>query len=379
MPTQRANGIQVMKTCEALSEIGIDVTLAHTLRRQTRDMRGVDPFDFYAIQKPFRIRSIPYLDLMPIRRYIPRNIFRVGQTLSNISFGAVAATWARLGKYDICYTRHWATAWWLSRFHVPTVFEVHQIDSAEFSKRAVRTITRLSRGSSLPLIVTISHALKDELVSRGAPEDKILVLPDAVDLRPYSESLSITEARRQIGLSPDDHHAIYTGGFFKGKGADVLAESSRHMQGITSVLVGGTGEDRSRVETLIQEKSLPDVTLIDPVKPPEVPLWQQAADVLVLPQLDLESQSPLKLYEYMAARRPIVASDVAPIREVVTHEETALLVPPGDPEALASAVQRLIKDKDLAERISRAAYEQVGAWTWEKRVAKLVDALDAQK
>jgi glycosyltransferase involved in cell wall biosynthesis len=103
-----------------------------------------------------------------------------------------------------------------------------------------------------------------------------------------------------------------------------------------------------------------------------------AADVLALPNSGRAAvsryyTSPLKLFEYMAAERPIIASDLPALREIIANEETALLVPPDDASALAAAVERLRADPALARRLAANARSAVGAHTWERRAARILD------
>jgi glycosyltransferase involved in cell wall biosynthesis len=89
------------------------------------------------------------------------------------------------------------------------------------------------------------------------------------------------------------------------------------------------------------------------------------------------SASPLKLFEYMAAGRPIVASALESVEEVVEDERTALLVPPSDPDALASALARLADDPGLAERLGAAAREAVTPFAWRARARCILAELGA--
>jgi glycosyltransferase involved in cell wall biosynthesis len=97
--------------------------------------------------------------------------------------------------------------------------------------------------------------------------------------------------------------------------------------------------------------------------------------VLVLPNpasaISTRFTSPLKLFEYMAAGRPIVASDLPAITEVLRHEKNALLVAPGDPAALAAAVRRLLNDRALADRLAQAALVDAGEYSWDRRGERL--------
>jgi glycosyltransferase involved in cell wall biosynthesis len=87
--------------------------------------------------------------------------------------------------------------------------------------------------------------------------------------------------------------------------------------------------------------------------------------------------SPLKLFEYLTTGLPIVASDLPAIREVLTDGETALLVPPDNPQALASALTRLSGDPTLAAKLGASSLELGASYSWEARAAKLETALAA--
>ena len=105
------------------------------------------------------------------------------------------------------------------------------------------------------------------------------------------------------------------------------------------------------------------------------------ATVLVLPNvpsaISERYTSPLKLFEYLTMGRPIVASDLPAMREVLTHEETALLVTAGDPQALALAVRRLADAPVLAARLATGARMLAAAYTWDRRADRLERVLEA--
>jgi Glycosyltransferase len=119
------------------------------------------------------------------------------------------------------------------------------------------------------------------------------------------------------------------------------------------------------------------------VAPTEVADLLRGADVLVLPNppsaISTQFTSPLKLFEYMAAGRAIVASDLPSIREVVRDNDQALLVTPGRPEALAEAIEKLIEDRTLAEKVARAAYAEAPKHTWGRRAERLEALFTALK
>ena len=107
----------------------------------------------------------------------------------------------------------------------------------------------------------------------------------------------------------------------------------------------------------------------------EIPYWLKAADVLVLPNSGKEDiskywTSPLKMFEYMASGRPIVASDLPSIREVL-NGENAILVEPDNPEKLAGGIKAILQNNQLSDRISIKAVLDVQEYSWTKRVQKI--------
>jgi glycosyltransferase involved in cell wall biosynthesis len=108
---------------------------------------------------------------------------------------------------------------------------------------------------------------------------------------------------------------------------------------------------------------------------PSVARELRRADILALPNpptgISGAYTSPLKLFEYLAAGRPIVASDLPAIREVLQDEGPAVLVAPGDAQALAAAITRIAADPVFGQRLARAAYAAAGDYTWERRAERL--------
>src|SRR5690606_38797402 len=120
------------------------------------------------------------------------------------------------------------------------------------------------------------------------------------------------------------------------------------------------------------------------VPPDRVPVYLSAFDVCAMPHPYMEHfarhTSPLQLFEYMASKRPIVASDLPGFSEVLTDADSRLLVPPSDVDALAAAIPRLRDDPALRERLANKAYEMVMAhYTWEARAQYILTQIRDQK
>ena len=372
IPTEKAHGIQVIKMCEAFTSRGIDVKLVLPWRFNKIKQ---DPFEYYGVKKNFKIIRVPSLDLILL------GIPKIGFLIQAATFGFFAAVYLLLKSRpkDIIYSRDEFSLCFFSFLRRNLFWEAHTFPG---SPQKYQRILKKIKG-----LVAISHGLKKSFQAVGMAEEKILVAPDAVDLARFAVKESSQECRKKLSLPQDKKIVLYTGHLYKWKGADVLMESSEFLSENTLVyLVGGTEEDvasykpssRAQAEGLKAE-SYKLVTFVGHRSHKEIPYWLKAADVLVLPNSAKEKisaiyTSPLKLFEYMAGGKPIVASDLPSLREIL-NENTAVLVEPDNPEALAKGIEKVLKDGVLAGKIAQNAAEEAKNYTWEKRAQNILTFL----
>jgi glycosyltransferase involved in cell wall biosynthesis len=178
----------------------------------------------------------------------------------------------------------------------------------------------------------------------------------------------------------------YIGQLYPWKGVDALLHAAAADPEAQYVIVGGTEEegtcepDIERLKALAVQLNVADrVRFTGWVPYREVPELLRDAAVTVIPLPDSVFgryfTSPLKLFDYMAAGVPIVASDLPSLRDVLQHESNALLVPPGDHLALADAVKRLRIDASLAQRLAKQAQDDVRQYSWDARAARLLSVI----
>jgi len=276
--------------------------------------------------------------------------------------------------YDAIYTRHLNTASFLLRFkrylRLPILFEAHEIfflttdrhDKMEKIKREeFKTYPRLDG------IVSITKGLGQQMKEVFSLQAPMVVAPDGVNLDFFGG----------VARQPRHQKIIYVGQLYPWKGTGTLVEAMPDLPGGELHLVGGSEE---RIQNLRERAAHLGVDgrifFHGQVSPWEVKGHLAEAAVAVLPLTqDLISASftsPLKLFEYMAARVPIVASDLPSIREVLCSGVNAVLVPPNDPRALAEGIRKLLEDRSLADKIAQKAFEDVQEYTWEKRAQKII-------
>jgi len=179
---------------------------------------------------------------------------------------------------------------------------------------------------------------------------------------------------------------FYVGNYYPLGGLDFLIQAMPRVPDAHLTVVGGGGTDDPdtvRVRAVIDNCNVYDrVDLAGFVEPARLPEVYREADILVLPLADFVRckywMSPLKLFEYLSARRPIIASDHPVVREILRHEDNALLVPPENPGAIAAAIKRLIEDPGLARQLAEAAYRDSRIYTMENKVQQILGFIEEE-
>ncbi len=228
-------------------------------------------------------------------------------------------------------------------------------------------------------IVSITQAMKDVMSGLGVSVDKVCVAPDAVDVAFFEPSVSKEQARTKLALPQDAYVVLYAGSIHEEwKGVGTLYEAACRLGlGYVVVIVGGKPHYVEAFQFAHPARA--NVWMVGHRPHAEIPLYLRAADAAVVPnsaraEISRLSTSPMKLFEYMAARVPIVASDLESMKEVVDRE-SAVLVRPDDPEALAEGIRSLKVHPDRARIQASRAYEKVRSQTWEFRAETVVDFL----
>ena len=337
-PHERANGIQTMETCAALAARGHAV---HLLVRPDAATPAREPFRFYGVP------PAPQMQIHNVRVFRPRSTVYRARALLRLLLRR---------RWDVVFTRELAMADAAlrcpARWRPPLVFESHGFNPVrdEFRGRmpggralAPRVLRRLvdrerrvwRRADGY---VAITRTLVDELVERFGPRAHVATAPSGVRLGPSRRFERVKHAGRPT--------VVYAGHLYEYNGVDVLIEALTRLPHARLRVVGGHPRDRAdraRLAALVRDRGLTErVAFTGPAAPLEVPDRLRDAHALVAPLLDVpytRYASPLKLFQYMAAGRPIVASDLPCHREVLRDGATARLFTPGDPEALSAALQ----------------------------------------
>lgn len=214
----------------------------------------------------------------------------------------------------------------------------------------------------IALTPTLAGRLRDGL----ADPARCHVIPSGVD------PLLFAKPRPDPAPGLPRPRILYVGRLAPQKGVATLVDAVPLLRSDAPVVVVGDGPQRQELERRAAAKGLGDrVRFTGFVAHEEVPAWLASADVLVLPSVYEELGSIL--VEAMQAGLPVVASAVGGIPDAVTDGVTGRLVPPGDPAALAAAVDEVIGDPELALRLGRAARERAAGYRWDTLAGRILD------
>jgi|GEM_PF-360271 len=396
-PTRDAVSIQQMHVVESFAQLGLDVTFIRPYYHDMSQFSDDDIRHFYGIDNNFDMKTIPSLLSMSKPRYgidigygvdgkenlkIPviggmsvlasTAAYIIKNVLSG-TFDEPAIIYSRNLNSTYVFCRHRRT--WLRGKPVKIFVEAHAL--TQRPQRLFNYIIAQCDG-----IVSITNALKDDLVrTYNIPPEHIYVAPDGVrEIQSQDANSSVSQVRQRLNLPLDKKIVVYSGGFSRGKGVENAIRAAAHFNNdVHFYLLGGAPKTIAEVKKMTNADQYQNVHLPGFIPPRDIASYQAAADVLILPSTYdyslREYTSPLKLFEYMAAGRPVVASDLPVFREVLRHKENGYLVE-ANPDALADGIRTVLSHPELAKHISSNAFNDVQKFTYHQRAKNIVNFLE---
>ncbi|MFH0892333.1 MAG: glycosyltransferase family 4 protein [Candidatus Falkowbacteria bacterium] len=378
IPTEKAYGHEDVKMCEIMSKAGINVELISP--RSANSVKN-NIFEFYGLEENFSVKYLTTFNYFSIFR----NFERFGFYVNWFCF-FLRLVFLKTDADAVIFTRMPEIAWLYKKKKHKVIYECH-----EWFGRSEKLALYLLRNCDH--IITTNRFIKQKFADAGFAGKKILVATNGVDLEKFRFELFKEEAADELNLDTK------LNSLFKSKTILLYAGSFKTMnvdKGINEILramkildnnnlfflaIGGNEPDlkyyRDMAEKLGVEKQC---SFIGRRNQTELALWQKAADILLAPFPDKAHyryfMTPLKLFEYMAAKRPIVASDLPSIREIM-NDKNCLFCHPGDAEDLAAKIKKLLQDKDFGKKLAEQAFEDVKNYSWERRVEKILNFIIA--
>ncbi len=334
----RANLIQTLHTVSALEQTGIHVTLF--LPPWKRKCNLQERLKELGIQRDLDIRA-------------SRSLHSRWKVWPFVFFHKSA-----LSQADAVFTRSPEVSTILSKANVPHYLEIHEVKQL-VNKNLLHPIIDAYNRGIIRWLLPISHSAAHGLVEEGAVKERIIVNPCGVDLRAFQGVPPLDPKRLTFP------RVLHAGRIGPKRGSEVLKEIAKKK--IAQLLLVGEVEK--------DFLSNPFVKVSPHVPHAKIPRLYASCEMVLLPYQRTsptsDSMSPLKLFEAMAAGRPIIASDLPPLREILEHEKTALLVEPENIEAWIRAIETLKTDPGLALRLSNSLQQKARRYSWEARAQRI--------
>jgi glycosyltransferase involved in cell wall biosynthesis len=365
IPTEKAHGYQVCKMCLEFSRLGVEVLLYFPTRKN--DIED-NIFNYYKINNNFKTKKIKSFDFISLERWL---FFR-GYWLQNIYF-LIKLFLNRPARNSLIYTRDVEIAFLFKLLKYKVAYENHRVPK---KKRLFKFLAR-----NCDKIIVLTFEIKQLFIKMGVEENKIIISPDGVDLNIFDINANKEQARDILKLPKDKIILGYTGSFTtmgEDKGiADIIKSLRRLDDNIIFMGVGGSSSDQNYYKKIAKERGLQDrVLFFNKVDLKKLAIYQKACDILLMPFPWTEHyayfMSPLKMFEYMASLRPIIASDLPSVRDVL-NDRNCFLCKPGDYHNLALTIQKVINNSAQAKNIAKQAFEDVKKYTWSKRAKNIIN------
>jgi glycosyltransferase involved in cell wall biosynthesis len=362
LPTERAHGFQIMRMCAAFAAAGTEVELV-VPRKFHRAVGVADPFSYYHLARTFAYRRLPSLDVLGLSEWWGR----IGYALDTSAFLLSLIINLRPVAASVLYARDPLLLRPFSRERHTLVVEVHSLPQHPAFLKALMRAHK---------VIALTSLLKEDLVKAGISPDKILVAADGVDVALFAPALTQAAARKITDLPANDRIVLYTGHLYGWKGVATLAEAAPLVPEVTFVFVGGIEPELSDFRAKYRS---PNIVSLPFQSRDRIPSYLAAADILAIPnsgkeRISARYTSPLKLFEYMAASKPIIASDLPSMREVLS-EGNAFLVAPDDPSAFAAGIRAAFAQPQEASIRAARARADVQAHSWDTRAHSILKSL----
>lgn len=362
IPSRAANSIHVMKMCQAFDQLGCTVTLFTPDFGSTAETREVDPYAFYGVAPCFDLAKLPW------RGFKGRAFF----------YGWQASRLARDLAVDAAYGRCLHACAFAARSGIPALWDAHTATFLERPSQRLLFQWALTMPAFKGLTVNC-QALKDVILERvPGISDRIIVAHNGAD--PFPDDLlpvvlGTPRGRPQIG---------YIGHLYPGKGFEIIQELAARAPWADFHVVGGEQAD---IDRLRQGVELPgNIELHGFVPPAMTDRYALAFDVLLAPYQSRVQvangedharwMSPLKLFGYMAAGKPILCSDLPVLREIIKDGHNGLLLPADNCQAWLDALERVTTDEVERERLgTNAKTDFMTKHTWQQRARRVIQYL----
>ncbi|MEC4894125.1 MAG: glycosyltransferase [Oscillatoria sp. PMC 1051.18] len=377
LPQPKAHLVQVSHSANAAANLGYPAVLVSL----QKDFRSLNPLNLIA---PFRPRK-PELKLLefyhlqsrlkvaPLPMPYPIDRIRGKLTDSNTIACKYYLPVHLKPKTQIVHSRDWNFVKAAVKNEIPAIYECHHYENKKYEPEIVNK-------RFLQVAVTVADTVRENLIRNGMPPEKTVKLHNGFNQLFYERHPEAARTwRQQLLTEKRDRLVVYAGALHTFKGIDLLIEVASQLPNVQFALAGGPEKERQAYQEIIQSKQLENVALVGYLPQKNLASLLQAADLLVYPHLSGEAAnftSPLKLFDYIAAGKPIVSTTIPSLDDFRSSPLIAGWCEPDSATELAGCLKRVfcaypqwspdhIHDRALVEQYS-----------WENRISRILDFVD---
>jgi glycogen synthase len=358
-------GTHVHKLSTNLAHMGVNV---HVI---TKDAPGAPD---YEMREDVHIHRVPlYPPEIPQEEWVPWTLqFNVA-----LLERAIPLINERIGTVNVLHAHDWLVAHAAialkHAYRIPLVATIHATEYGRHQGNLPgpmqKLIHQIEWWLTFESVRTIccSNYMRDEVVRIfELPEDKVNVIPNGIEYDLFRMDAESEQIKRQF-IEPDSRMVFFVGRLVYEKGVQTVIEAMpKVLEEVPDVrfLVAGTGPHKRQLEAMIYELGLAEkIRLLGFVDAERLVKFYKCADLTVVPSL--YEPFGMVVLESMVAGCPVIVADTGGLKEIVVHEETGLCFKPGNPESLADAMIRVLKDTDLADRLTKDALNLISdKYSW---------------
>lgn len=355
IPSNTANSIQAMKVCHALKELDQDV---HLWLPEFQRGDWQELADIYGLRTPFPVEWLPFRP-----------------ALKQYDFCWRAVNLARRWGADVIYTWSLQAAVFALLREKPAVMEFHDFPMGKLGPCLFRSyIHRKTPKMTLCTTRTLAQGLEEHYHFKFK-EDDLQIAPNGVELERYRNLPDPAAAREQLGLKAG-LTVGYSGHFYPGRGMDILLDLAQALPQVNFLWMGGRPEDIAPWQEQLAQIGIRNVTITGFIANSRLPLYQAAADILLMPYNRAISGSsggniarvinPMKMFDYLASGRAIIASDIPVFHEVLS-EKNVLFCEAENSQDWIKGVSALVQDEALRAKLGQQARQDAAQYTWAQR------------
>ena len=282
-----------------------------------------------------------------------------------------------MNRPDLVYGRNLAGCCFAAMLRIPVVFESHNPVS-DSGKEYDKLFMNLLQSHFVKRIIVISDKLKQYYQHNYDIKSNLLYVAHDAANNDVNDTDPVVENRNALNVG-------YTGQLYPGKGMELISEIVKKVPWALFHIIGGYQEDIEKWRKKLYGHS--NVKFYGFIPHGQIKKYINSMDILLAPYQDKVEghgggdiskwMSPLKIFEYMAAGKPILCSDLPVLREILTHEDNALLCEPDNVDDWINSLNRLNHDKELKEKLGRSAYRKfIENHTWKKRAEKVLNNIE---